>query len=60
MLPALVELLVEVATCLTGYLVMFVFSLGRVRPTEANNVLVTIIGITFWVIVIGLLCLWNR
>lgn len=60
MLEALFELLFEVATSLTGYVVMFVFSLGRVRPKPENDLLATIIGLTFWAIVIGALCLWNR
>ena len=60
MLEALFELLFEVATSLTGYAVMFVFSMGRVRPNQENDLLATIIGLTFWVIVIGALCLWNR
>ena len=60
MLEALFELLFEVATSLTGYAVMFVFSLGRVRPKPENELLATIIGLTFWAIVIPAFCLWNR
>ncbi len=60
MLEAFFELMFEVATSLIGYAVMFVFSLGRVRPKPENELLATIIGLTFWAIVIGVLCLWNR
>ena len=60
MLEALFELLFEVATSLTGYAVMFVFSLGRVRPKPEDELLATIIGLMFWATVIGALCLWNR
>lgn len=60
MLEIVVEFLLEVVLGLTGYAVMFVFSLGRVRPKPENDLLATIIGLTFWAIVIGALCLWNH
>lgn len=59
MLEAFFELLFEVATSLTGYAVMFVFSLGRVRSKPESDLLATIAGLTFWAIVIGALCLWS-
>ncbi len=60
MLEALFGLLFEVATSLTGYVLMFVFSLGRVRPKPEDDLLATIIGLTFWAVVIGTIFLWNR
>lgn len=60
MLEMIVEFLLEVVLGLTGYAVMFVFSLGRVRPNPENHLLATIIGLTFWAIAIPALCLWNR
>lgn len=60
LLEAFFELLFEFATSLTGYAVMFVFSLGRVRPKPEDDLLATIVGLTFWAIVIGALCFWYR
>jgi len=60
MLQALFEMLFELVTTLTGYLVMFVFSLGSVRPSPRNDALALVIGLTFWATVIGVLCFLKR
>ena len=56
----ILEVVIEVVLGMTGYAVLFVFSLGRIRPKLKDDWLATIVGLLFWVIVIGALCLWNR
>ena len=48
MLESLVGLLLDVVPSLTGFAVMFVFSLGRVRPKPKNHLLATIIDQIAW------------
>ena len=60
MIEVLLGIVIELFTGLTGYAVMYVFSLGRIRPKIEDDWLATIVGLAFWAIVIVGLCFWFR
>lgn len=50
-LELILQFVFELLLGVTGYAVMFVFSLGQVRPKSEHEGLATLIGILFWMLV---------
>lgn len=50
-----VEIVFEGAAYVTGYVILFPFTLGRVKEKFSSNA-ISLVGLIAWVVFIGLIC----